>query len=246
MKHKEQRIDQYTLHQVLMKTGGDFEHAASFLKSTKEFLLEMVREDPALNTAWGEYASAQRACLTDLPDLNAITLREPASFEPDKADEAQRNFLLSHSLSDCGLTDTQVKQAHSFATLAGGHFESMVNISHGMLLKNAMEMNDRVEEIMEILRNDEMSEEKVTLEGGTEVTREVPKYSEAEKIKWQSELTSLLGELRKMTETSVNSQSLGQKLGELMKNQGDLESGRSQKKRLKPKPKPAEVVKYEE
>lgn len=242
----EQRIDQHTLHAVLMKTGGDFEHAASFLKTTKEFLLEMVRETPALNQAWGEYASAQRKCVTDLPDLNAIVLREPASFEADKANQVQQAFLLSHNLSDCGLTPAQVKQAHSFAALAGGHFESMVNISHGMLLKNAMEMDARVSEIMEILRNNETVEETLTLEGGITVTREIPKYSEAEKIKWQSELTSLLGEMRKMTETSVNSQAIGLKLGHLLRDQGDLETGRSSKKRLKPKPKPAEVIKYDE
>jgi len=240
------RIDQHTLHAVLMKTGGDFEHAASALRTTKEALIDIVKQTPALNAAWGVYAQEQTLCPTDLPDLNAITLRKPASFEAEKADAAQDAYLLANGLGACGLTPTQISQAQAFAALAGNHFESMVSISHGMFLKNAMEMNDRVQEIREILNNEDTVEEEVTLEGGVKVTRQVPKYAEALKIKWQSELTSLLGELRKITETAVNSQALGQKLGDLLSKVGDAEGGRTQKKRLKPNPKPAEVIKYEQ
>ena len=229
-----------------MKTGGDFEHAASALRTTKEALIGIVDSTPPLKEAWGLYAEEQSLCPTALPDLNAITLRKPASFEQAKADAAQEAYLLANGLESCGLTPKQISQAHSFAALAGGHFESMVNISHGMLLKNAIGINDRIEEIREILNNTETVEETHTLQGGVQVTKQVPRYSEALKIKWQSELTSLLDQLRKITETAVNSQAIGHKLGELMSRVSDQEGGRTRKKRLQPKPKPVEVVKYEQ
>lgn len=245
MNQQPPRIDQHTLHAVLMKTGGDFEHAASHLRTTKEVLIGIVNDTAPLKEAWGLYAKEQTLCPTELPDLNAITLRKPATFEAEKADAAQEAYLLANSLEACGLTPAQITQARSFAALAGGHFESMVNISHGMLLKNAMEMNERVLEIREILNNEDTIEEEITLDGGAKVTRSVPRYEEALKIKWQAELTHLLGELRKMTETATNSQALGLRLGELMNQRAGAEAGRSQKKRLKPDPKPAEVIKYE-
>jgi len=240
------RIDQHTLHAVLMRTGGDFEHAASALRTTKEALIGIVNDTPPLKEAWGLYAKEQTLCPTELPNLSAITLRKPASFEPEKAEAAQEAYLLANGLEACGLTPTQISQARSFAALAGSHFESMVNISHGMLLKNAIGINDRIEEIREILNNTETVEETHTLQGGVQITKQVPKYDEALKIKWQSELTSLLDQLRKITETAVNSQALGQKLGDLMSKVSDQEGGRTRKKRLQSKPKPVEVVKYEQ
>jgi hypothetical protein len=230
-------MDREQIHQVLLKTGGDVSIASSFLSVDKDELIEYLNRDPVLKPTWGARAKRQSIAPTDVPDVPETTLRARNKLSEMDQVAIQDEFLLSEGLESCGLAPDEIAQANSFANLAGKNFEKMVDMGHGMLIVNALKLHKRAEEIMEdILSNDETVDRETVTPKGEVVVLTVPKYSEEEKIKWQKELTNMVGEMRKITDSAVNAQSIGQKIGELLEKMQD--QGGRQARRLKPAPRP--------
>tara|TARA_R100000951_G_scaffold41798_1_gene35252 strand:- start:13951 stop:14661 length:711 start_codon:yes stop_codon:yes gene_type:complete len=229
-------MDRELVHQTLLKVGGDVVLASSFLSLDKQELIDYLTKDPVLSPTWSRIAKRKRVAPTDLPDLADTTIRESSKLTLEEQVTIQDNFLLSEGLEGCGMTKDQISKAKSFAAFAGKNFEKMVDMGHGMLAVNALKLHERAEEILEnILNNEEEVSRTVVTPKGEVVTITEPKYSQEDKIKWQKALTDMVGEMRKISDSAVNAQSVGQKIGELMEKMQN--TGGRQPKRLKPAPK---------
>jgi len=229
-------MDRETVHQILLKVGGDITLAASFLEVKKDDLIDYLTTDPVMAPTWAKRAKGKIFSPTDLPDVPETTLRKTSQLSLDEQIALQDDYMMAQGLAGCGLTESQIAKANSFAAFAGRSFEKMVDMGHGMLAVNALKLHERAEYILENILNsdEEVTRTKMTPKGEMVNVTE-PRYSEEDKIKWQKELTNLVGEMRKISDSAVNAQSIGQKMGELLEKMQN-EGGR-QAKRLKAAPK---------
>lgn len=201
------------LNGLLHEYGGDKKMAAACLKRSRgyewinlEWLEETIEKDPALAYVWKPPDEEIKAL--DIDGVKATLESTPltALNEEDKARvvrKRQERFKTANVLLGLKLPPEAIESYLRCQELAGEHFGSTLDASHGLTVELMFSIQQRMQKIIErhldnenevVLLNDEGMP--VIDENGAALLQ--PEVSQENKIGWQREFTALADVLRKI------------------------------------------------
>lgn len=231
---KKEPIDRETLHKLLKEYGGVVSEIIKALRGTP-FEMEagdifnFVKSDTVLYPIWWDRINGKRIVAAEsLPNTLLATRQDPfkEAKETEEMVSAQDDYLAGVGLEKCGLRPDQIQKAVSFAQFAGKSFRKMTDMTHGMMLVSVLNLKERIDYIEQniLTNNNTVSRQVVDKQGGV-TTVTVPEYSSEEKLMWQKEYTSLIGELRKISDSATNTTLVGEKIARLATKEVERQQG---------------------
>ncbi|MFP4541947.1 MAG: hypothetical protein ACLFR7_09980 [Opitutales bacterium] len=193
-------VDRVVIHAAMKKCGGNIEQAHRLLKSNgmtsrdRKWLDRILHKDAALKAVWIDQTSEYS--LIEMPTQLAP---EEESALQEQMVRREQEFVDAQNIDD--VFGENAGEVISFARFAEQSFSKSINIVHGLSVKSAVDLAKRAEWIAEnVLLNEDIVKKTHITDDGTKVEFDAPKYSEADKLDWQKEYTSIMAELRKFGE----------------------------------------------
>ena len=175
------------------------------------------------------------------PSLAEIATRTNPIDESLKMNEAinmQDEYIAGVGLEKCGIKPDTVSKMLSYAQFVGKSFTKMVDMTHGMMIVSAINLKERIDYIeSEILLNNDIVMKDIVNKDGSVTRIRAPKYSDDAKLAWQKEYANLVDMLRKISDSSTNTQLVGEKIANLATEQVKASGGGKKKGKLARAPK---------
>ena len=223
-------MDRQTIHSVMKSSKGDFKEAVRNLRilhpeATEQSIRDFVQQDAVLNPIWGDHIFDNlKESLTPVTDQ---------SITRDLLEKETR-YIAARGLENCGIKGKTLQKLSSYADFVNKSFDTLVDISHGMSLANAVQMQEQAEYIQKnYLMNEQTITRKRLVDGNMEEVEE-PLVSAKEKMKWQAEYTSLMNTLLKFASFTTDAKLTGAKINKMMSEAKQDSGGVRKPKRLKP------------
>ena len=225
-------MDRQTIHTVLKSSNGDFKEAVRNLERlgedyTEHAITKFIEEDPVLKPIWGDHIMASLTeALAPVKDVDIThnLLRK------------ESQFIAAKGLENCGIKGKTLQKLSSYADFVNRSFDAMVDISHGMSLVNAVQLQEQAENIKEnYLLNNKKKIVKKLIDGSFEDI-EVPVVGDEDKLKWQTEYTNIMNTLLKFAQFTTDAKLTGAKINKMTQEMEGREKGARRPKRLKAAP----------
>ena len=216
----------------MKSSNGDFTEAVRNLERlgeeyTENTIKTFIESDPVLKPIWGDHI------------LKGLTEALVPSKDTDITQELVRKesqFLTAKGLENCGIKGNTLAKLVSYTDFVNKSFDSIVDISHGMSLVNAVQLQEQAEYIREnYLMNDKKMVVKKLIDGQMEDV-EVPVVSQEAKLQWQKEYTNIMEKLLKFAQFTTDAKLTGAKINKMAQEMNGKEKGERRPKRLKPAP----------
>lgn len=202
-------IDEAVLYQVLKLSNGDrcaarTALARSGIEITSEQLDEAINDSSILKAYFGSNSPVIHA---DGVNPEEALLRLPDNAGVSEADMArivtvQDGYIAARGLEGVGFSSDDIEEMESMAQFVGHGFKKTVDITHGVMVTQLWQLKKRADEIRAILNNTETVERVEVTDSGRVVRYEGARFSDQEKLEWQKEYTSIIDQVRRISDSA--------------------------------------------
>lgn len=224
-------FDRKAIHNAMLMAKGSATQAHAILKQaglthTLQWFYRQLKSDRILKAVWvdgkGGYSDHEAPASTTPVQARAIE---------QQLVESDAEFLKQHGADKVFGDDADLML--SFADFASREFQTTVNITYGISVVSAKNLHLRAQEIHKgILLNEDTVTAYEETEDGKLVEVSRPKYSEADKLEWQKEYTSIMDTLVKFSNSATaaaNAKIAAFKAMSPGNNKGDAKSARGKR-----------------
>lgn len=217
--HEPPVLDDARIYKLLKFTNGKLDKAVELLRQsgsrrgdqpamniTAADLRQRIEESPILKAHFGEGSTIVHNEAID--PLDAL-LRIPDGKMDDLSNRdvseiirRQDEYIASKGLEGVGFTGDDIREMESMAQFVGHSFRKTVDITHGVMVTQLWKLHKRANELLEILNNEEETQRIHFTDKGAIVRYTGQRYTDQEKLEWQKEYTSIVDQIRRISDTT--------------------------------------------
>jgi hypothetical protein len=204
------QITPQQIHDLLTRLEGDRDAAVALLvdsgieEMTRRKLDQVIKSHGALNATWNNSGPVSNVSAPTDQEVNEERQLAPFDASNQFMITQAEKFNAAEGMANAGVQPDKVQAALGFSEFARNSFAMTIDMIHGMMVVDAQVLHDRAAYIKEkILENTDMVNKTFQSKDGP-VVKQVPKFSEEDKLEWQKEYLGIMQEIRKFSETANN------------------------------------------